>query len=176
MAINSDMKQLARFSQKIKTEYINKKDLETFVDSVKKLGENVVVVDVRDNTFFKTKQGFGPRDLAKTLAAKNIEYMRYKHLGNPYHKHYKTEPEKAKLVYTNYLRVNDDAHATLNELYKHLRLKKTFCLMCYCDTLDPKKCHRFWLREALINKKRERLGFTPTFRIRQYNEEIEVEN
>jgi len=84
MEINNTIKSIARFSQKIKTEYINKRDLETFVDSVKRLGEKVVVVDVRNNTFFKTKQGFGPRELAKTLAASNIEYMRYQHLGNPF--------------------------------------------------------------------------------------------
>jgi len=181
MVINNDIKQLAKFSKKIKTEYINKKDLETFVNSVKNLGEKVVVVDVRNNTFYKTDQGFSPRDLAKTLAAKNIEYLRYKHLGNPFHWHYKDEPEKAKLTYTEYLRVNDDAHAALNDLYKHLRFKKTFCLICYCNTLDPMKCHRFWLREALINKKRERLGFSPTFRVAQWNEnpreeELEAEN
>ena len=181
MEINNDIKQLARFSKKIKTEYINKKDLETFVDSVKNLGEKVVVVDVRNNTFFKTNQGFGPRELVKTLAAKNIEYMRYQHLGNPFHHHYKEEPAKAKLVYTNYLRVDDNAHAELNKLYGQIRFKKTFCLMCYCDTLDSKKCHRYWLREALINKKRERLGFPATFRVHQWNEdptkeETEVEN
>jgi len=181
MEINNDFRKLARFSKKLKTDYINKRDVETFIDSVKKLGEKVVVVDVRENTFFKTKQGFGPRELTKQLAAKNIEYMRYKYLGNPFHKYYKTEPDKAKLVYTTYLRVDDNAHAELNDFYKQLRFKKTFCLTCYCDTLDAMKCHRFWLKEALINKKRECLGLEPTFRVVQWNEdpmkeEIEVEN
>jgi len=73
--------------------------------------------------------------------------------------------ELAKQWYQEYLYNDLHAREDLIELYKKLRFRKTYCLICYCPTNDPKLCHRFWLKEMLINLKREQLGFEGDYKL-----------
>ncbi len=54
------------------------------------------------------------------------------------------------------------------KLFKKIRFRKNYCLICYCRTLDPRICHRFWLKEALVNEKRIKLGFEGNYIIKCY--------
>jgi hypothetical protein len=105
-------KDLARFTQRIATEYITTRDMDNFINCIK--GKKIdVVIDIRWSTYHKTKQGFGPVEFKKHLESNGINYFYIKALGNPFHALY--------------------------------------------DQKEPSMCHRFWLKEALINYKRNKL-------------------
>lgn len=139
----------------------------------------VLVADIRQNP--NVKNMFRPKDLKQMLEANDMEYAHYENLGNPFYKQHLAEknPEKAKIEYINYLKTNEDAKKDFRALYIQFRFKKIICLICYCKTetsyteimeklkekhgsafkpLKPIKkddCHRFWLKAALIQAKRE---------------------
>lgn len=158
MSINALEKRLVRFTQRIKTEYITTRDMDSFINTIK--GKIDVVIDIRWNTYQKTKQGFSPEDFKKQLESNGIGYIYFKILGNPFHGLYdlKKESEQAKKDYLNYLKYHSKASKTFKELASKFRFKKNYCLVCYCNTEDPTMCHRFWLKEALVNYKRSKLG------------------
>jgi len=152
-------KDLARFTQKIATEYINTRDMNNFINCIK--GKKIdVVIDLRWSTYHKTKQGFGPTEFKKHLELNGISYFYIKALGNPFHALYDQkdlESDIAKKDYLNYLKYNSKARKSFQELFSKFRFKKKYCLICYCNTQQPTMCHRFWLKEALINYKRKSL-------------------
>lgn len=65
-----------------------------------------------------------------------------------------TDFEAAKKNYLDYI-LNQQLHV-LSQLIGFIGAtdtpsskNKVFCLICYCPTVDPKLCHRFWLQEVL---------------------------
>lgn len=159
---NKIVKDLARFSKKIRTEYITTRDMESFINAIK--GKIDVVVDIRWNTYHKTKQGFNPEAFKTSLESNGIGYIYYKALGNPFQALYDhKEFDMAKRDYLNYLKYNSKALKTFKELFSKFRFKKNYCLVCYCNTEDPLMCHRFWLKEALANYKRNKLGLPENY-------------
>jgi uncharacterized protein (DUF488 family) len=175
MAINLYKKAaiLKKFVSRVKTEYINSRTMEAFIKQIK--GKIDVVIDVRYNTFFK--RDFSPRKFKVALEANKIEYEYIQDLGNPYYRKFKEDFRKAKRAYLNYLRKNVYIKSnkaellpcnSLESLFKKIAHKKdcktkVFCLICYCDTENPALCHRFWLKEALINRKRKELGMSENY-------------
>ena len=156
------IKKLARFTQKIETEFlIGKKPME-LIQSLKEKKVNVVV-DIRWWSVFPLY--FNPLNLQLLLAKNKIEYVQFQSLGNPsvLRKRAGNDYKLAKELYQQYINSDPKSKDKFSELYKKIRFKKIYCLICYCNTLDPKFCHRFWLREALINAKRIKLGFEGNF-------------
>lgn len=157
-----DLTALVRFTQKIHTEYITTRDMETFINAIK--GKVDVVIDIRWNTYHKSNQGFNPKAFKTSLESVGINHSYFKALGNPFHALYDLkEFDKAKRDYLNYLKYNSKAKKTFNELFSKFRFKKHYCLVCYCNTEDPLMCHRFWLKEALINYKRKNMDLPETY-------------
>ncbi len=157
-------KKLAKFTQKIKTTYLKGVKPEAFIENLKKLEINVVV-DIRAWSIYPLY--YYPKNMKKLLEENGIEYIRYKALGNPseLRKRAGENFELGKQLYLEYLIKDLRAKESLIELYKNLRFRKTYCLICYCPTFDPKLCHRFWLKEMLINLKREQLGFEGDYKL-----------
>jgi hypothetical protein len=146
---------MKQFRDHLKTEYINTRDLAEFLSIIEEQNINFII-DIRYNTFFKTNQGFNPKSLKQVTKIHKIKYLYIQDLGNPSHKN-RDNLEEAKTSYSNYLNnitgVYEYLHPKdkLEKLYfliKNLIPKYTFCLICYCE--PPKECHRFWLKEKLI--------------------------
>lgn len=152
-------KDLARFTQKIETEYITTRNMDNFINCIK--GKKIdVVIDIRWSTYYKKDQGFNLKEFKKHLESNGITYFYIKALGNPFHALYNQKDLErgiTKKDYLNYLKYNSKARKSFQELFSKFRFKKRYCLICYCDTEEPTMCHRFWLREALINYKRNKL-------------------
>ena len=128
-----DLTALVRFTQRIHTEYITTRDMETFINAIK--GKIDIVIDIRWNTYHKTKQGFNPEAFKKCLESNGIGYSYYKALGNPFKALYNLkEFDIAKRDYLNYLKYNSKAKKSFKELFSKFRFKKNYCLVCYCNT------------------------------------------
>lgn len=180
-------RKLVRFSHKVKTTHINGKKLPQFLGELEALkdqfkidyygkkdaldlADKIMVVDIRHNTFYKTKQGFGPANLKEHLRRIDIDYTYIKSLGNPFHKTIK-DMKECKKAYQTYLdkeafQTNGaviNPHKAFTNLYKLLRKRVLIVLICYCE--PPKPCHRNWLREKLIQKKREDIGLEGNYEI-----------
>jgi len=167
---NVIIRNLRKFIERIKTEHINERTMASFINEIK--GKVDVVIDIRYNTFFKRNQGFKPEIFQIILATHNIEYFYFQDLGNPYHKKNQDKPIKAKQDYLKYLEKRLFARSNKPDLQPHHILthlfnkiahskdyqSKNFCLICYCATTNPSECHRFWLKEKLINMKRTELN------------------
>lgn len=152
------IKKLTRFTQKIQTEYLIGVKPKQLIQRLKEKKVNVVV-DIRWWSVFPDY--FNPLNLRILLTKNKIEYVQFQGLGNPsvLRKQAGKNHKLAKELYQKYIDSNSKAEDQFLELYKKIRFKKNYCLICYCRTLDPRICHRFWLREALINWKRINLGF-----------------
>jgi hypothetical protein len=143
------------------------------------LGSILYLIDIRYDTFYKSKrvlpknkeQWFGPEHLEKIFKGnEKIQYRYCQALGNPkkIRETYKNNLNKQKELYLQYIKSNHKDYNSKNafeRLYAIAMQKKPIfqvCLMCYCE---PKKefCHRFWLREALLQKyyKINDLGHAP---------------
>ena len=123
-----------------------------------------VVVDIRESTFYKSKEGFHPNQFKENQERYDRKYVYIQELGNPYHKKLQAEvkaaqknekkllfiDEKGKALYLDYLQqenveINDkirNPFAALKKLYKqiaHTREGKSlrFCFICYCDVEKP---------------------------------------
>lgn len=156
------IKKLARFTRKIQTEFIKGIKPDKFMKNLKR--KNIdVVVDIRWWSVYPTY--FAPKNIRDLLAAHDIEYIRYRELGNPSKLRHEAREnfQLAKELYLNYIIKDFKARQMFLDLFKKIRFKKNYCLICYCQTLDPKLCHRFWLKEALVNAKRLTLGFGGNF-------------
>lgn len=171
-------KALKRYVSKIRTEYINGRDMDAFINIIKnRIGGKIVIVDIRWSTFYKSKQSFSPAKFKNILAANDIGYVRNHTLGNPLKKESLTldGPAVAKQKYIKYLRNDEKAIEAFNALHKLLRFNKIYCLICYCQTEDPLQCHRFWLKEELINRKRIELGFTGDYLLQKIKKREVIE-
>lgn len=142
------LKAKLELEQRILTEYINTRKLDDFLEILKEKRIDMVI-DVRWNTLNKSKEGFNPENLRQFLAENGIEYKYIHKLGNP--SKFRKETEnflKLKEKYIGYIR-------DLEDLEKLVKLvndnKKVYCFICYCETVDEEKCHRFWLREYILS-------------------------
>jgi len=134
--------------ERILTEYINTRKLDDFLEVLKEKRIDMVI-DIRFGTYNKTKQGFNPKNLKQFLIENGIEYKHIRKLGNPseFRKKIK-DPLKLKEKYIDYIKDLEE----LDELVKLINNnKKIYCFICYCNTFNEKECHRFWLREYILN-------------------------
>jgi len=156
------IKKLARFTQKIKTEFLVGKTPMELIQSLKMKKVNIVI-DIR--SWPENPVYFEPLKLQLLLIKNKIEYIQFQALGNPIvlRRQAGENYELAKELYQKYIISAPKAKDQFLELYKKIRFKKIYCLICYCNTNDPRICHRFWLRESLINAKRINLGFEGNF-------------
>ncbi len=134
--------------QRILTEYINTRKLDDFLEVLKEKRIDMVI-DIRDNTYNKSKQGFNPKNLKQFLAENGIEYKYIHKLGNPskFRKEIK-DLLKLKEKYIEYIKNLEELQELVNLVNNN---KKIYCLICYCNTLNESECHRFWLREYILN-------------------------
>jgi uncharacterized protein (DUF488 family) len=174
MSEQEKMKEWVKFYRRLKTMGVNGLSQNDLVLMCKKLLEQasfefsyqqkkeritlatkVLVADVRQNP--NVKECFRPKDLELALEANGIEYKRYPSLGNPFYREKDLKPGEIKKKYLNYLRTNEQAKKEINDLLSEFEFQKIIVLICYCKSQT--ECHRFWLREVLINKMRARLNF-----------------
>lgn len=147
-----------------------------------------VVFDVRQSYYYKATEGFKPTELKETLSKEGITYFYSSTLGNPFHRDFQAKfksaqnniellkkiNQEAKDTYLEYIKKEFD-HKDQKDLFPQEKFKtlfklvahtkglksRTFCLLCYCKY--PQDCHTYWLIEAIINKRREELGFDPQY-------------
>lgn len=171
MGIDRKYKELAKFFKKIKTAYL----VDTLPSQlIKKLQEQEVdvVIDVRATV--RTPMIYMPKYFEDILSLVGVGYIRYQKLGNPskLRKEVGDNYLLAKSKYLEYIAENKKSKAQLNELFKRFRFKKNYCLVCNCKTLDVKLCHRFWLKELLINLKRTNLGFSEVIELENFDQKL----
>jgi uncharacterized protein (DUF488 family) len=141
-------------SERIITEFINTRKLDDLLKSLK-LEKVDMVIDIRWNTYHKSKQGFSPENLKIFLKENDIDYIYIHRLGNPKNFRDKfirdgfTDFKLLKKAYINYVNGSLTLRSLINLINKDDR---KYCLICYCNTLNEEECHRFWLRDFLINK------------------------
>lgn len=156
------IKKLAKFTQKIKTEYLIGVNPNQLIEKLEKK-EIDIVVDIRWWSVYPVY--FAPLNLRILLTKNNIKYIRFQALGNPsvLRKQARKNFELAKELYHRYINSEPKAKEQFLELFKKIHFRKNYCLICYCE--PPKPCHRFWLKEAIINKKRIKLGFEGNYEL-----------
>lgn len=164
-------KELAKFTQKIKTTYIKGVKPEEFTKTLERLKINVVV-DIRYWSLYPTY--FSSRFMKDLLEIHGIEYLKCKALGNPSSLRKRAGENfiYAKQLYQDYVLGNPESKQELSKLFKQFRFRKNYCLICYCPTLDIKLCHRFWLKELLINLKRKSLGFSEVIELQNFTQKL----
>ena len=191
-SLTKNQRKLIQFSKKIQTIGIKNLTLEQFINSLKKiletnvlkifsngqhstykLGDTIVIVDIRQSVIYKAEEGFGPEKL-KTELEKNgmeylhygMEYLHYNYLGNPRYKDKDKKnisPDEIKQFYLQYIKTGE-AQRTFIDLFNRIDSKhphKIYCLLCYCTNYVL--CHRAWLKQALVNEKRMQLGLEPDY-------------
>lgn len=171
MGIDKKYKELTKFYQKIKTMYL----IDTLPSQlIKKLQEQEVdvVIDVRATV--RTPMIYMPKYFEDILSIVGIGYIRFQKLGNPskLRKEVGDNYLLAKSKYLEYIAEKKKSKAQLDKLFKSFRFKKNYCLVCNCKTLDVKLCHRFWLKELLINLKRTNLGFSEKIILENYTQKL----
>ncbi|HUW90843.1 MAG TPA: DUF488 domain-containing protein [Candidatus Nanopelagicaceae bacterium] len=166
--------ELAKFTKKIKTTYIKGVKPEEFTKTLEKLKVNVVV-DIRYWSLYPIY--FSPKFMRDLLEIHGIEYVKYKALGNPSSLRRRAGENfiYAKQLYQDYVLGNPESNHDFLDLFKQFRFRKNFCLICYCPTFDVKLCHRFWLKELLINVKRQSLGFSEVIELQNYAQKLTPE-
>ena len=171
MGIDRKYKELAKFTQKIKTTYIKGITPEVFTKTLENLKVNVVV-DIRHWCLYPIY--FSPKFMKDLLEIHGIEYLHYKNLGNPSRLRKRAGENfiLAKKLYQDYVFGNPESNQELIKLYKLFRFRKNYCLICYCPTNDIKLCHRFWLKELLINLKRKNLGFLEEIILENFTQKL----
>lgn len=179
------------FRKSIRTVYINTKTVSDLTDYLELLlannyfehkvakrskfllGNSVLLVDIRQNTYYKSSrlfkdnadQWFEPANLTKYFTSfKKIDYVYCKALGNPKKIRDTKKPNLSKTAYLAYIQNHIEQKKAINRLYNvanRSRNKIILVLMCYCEP-DKNFCHRFAVLEQLVNMKREALGLEPT--------------
>jgi hypothetical protein len=135
---------------------INGLDREHALDLLEEHGVNLVF-DVRWNTFFKSKQGFGPDGFKHAAKKRGITHYYVKSLGNPFHGK-DLDPIVMKAKYMKFLDEWCWHHYPSGKDYfprkKIDKIKKVLekglkvCFICYCKYPDP--CHTYWILEKLL--------------------------
>ena len=171
MAIDRRYKEVAKFRQKIETTYIKGVKPDQFIKTLEKLKVNVVV-DIRYWSLYPIY--FSPKFMKDLLEIHGIEYLHFQKLGNPstLRKRAGENCELAKQLYQNYVTNNPESRQELVKLYKLFRFRKNYCLICYCPVIDVKLCHRFWLKELLINLKRKNSGFSEMITLENFTQKL----
>jgi uncharacterized protein (DUF488 family) len=159
---------VAKVFRKIDQTYLKGIKPEQFIKTLE--SKNIdCVIDIRFWSVYPTY--FNPKNMEKLLEIHEIEYKQFQELGNPSSLRKRAKDfRKAKKLYTEY--VKTEADDELTTLVNLMRFNKRYCLICYCPTEDPRKCHRFWLIELIMNKYREKLGLDPIFDINNYHRAV----
>ncbi len=165
---------LAKFTKKIKTTHIKGVKPEEFTKTLERLKVNVVV-DIRYWSLYPIY--YSPKFMKDLLKIHGIEYVKYKALGNPSSLRKRAGENfiYAKQLYQDYILGNPESHHAFLDLFKQFRFRKVYCLICYCPTYDVKLCHRFWLKELLINLKRKNLGFSEVIELQNFTQKLTPE-
>jgi len=160
---------VAKVFRKIDQTYIKGIKPEQLLETLEKK-EIDCVIDIRFWSVFPVY--FNPKNMETLLKNHNIEYKQFQELGNPssLRKRAGKDFRKAKKLYTEY--VKTEAEDELRTLVNLMRFNKRYCLICYCPTEDPRKCHRFWCIELIMNEYREKLGLDPIFNIINYHRAV----
>jgi len=113
-----------------------------------------VVVDVRFG--YKYPVYFFPTELSRFLQAHDILFLSRQTLGNPWilRQQAGTDFVKMKALYLQHLE-QPSQQAAIGLLLEYMRSHPPdwiYCLICYCPTEDPNLCHRFWLREYILQR------------------------
>lgn len=146
--LNKELKTNLRLEQRILTEYINTRKLDDFLGILEEKGIDMVI-DIRWNTLNKSKEGFNPENLRQFLEKNGIEYKYIHKLGNPSEFRKETkDPFKRKELYDNYIKDLEELQYLIKMVNSN---NKIYCFICYCNTLCENECHRFWLREYILD-------------------------
>lgn len=129
----------------IVTEYTNTRNVVQLVDAVRSHGANITVVDVRWSTYYPVDGRFRPETLGPAFQRAGFNYTYRHELGNPF-KNMKDMNEMRRM----YVKQTTATKSFLDVVSMVSDGNTIVCLICYCKTTDPGKCHRFWLREAII--------------------------
>jgi len=171
MGIDKKYKEVAKFRQKIETTYIKGVKPDQFIKTLERLKVNMVV-DIRYWSLYPIY--YSSKFMKDLLETHGIEYIRFQKLGNPTVLRNRAGEnfELAKQLYQNYVTHNPESKQELVKLYKLFRFRKKYCFICYCPVTDVKLCHRFWLKELLINLKRTNLGFSEKIILENYTQKL----
>lgn len=147
---------------KIETAYLKGRKPEDLLKVLQEKHVNVVV-DVR--WWYQYPTYFHPKELNRFLLANKILFAGKQTLGNPSALRHQAGADfvKAKALYLQHLE-EPSTQASLEFLLEFIRNHPcdwVYCLICYCPTEDPNLCHRFWLRDYILQ--RERLDFENEF-------------
>jgi len=142
---------------------INKKTMHMTNEALHEEKVNVVI-DIRESTFYKSKQGFHPDQFVENQAQNDRQYFYIQAFGNPDHKQLQEDvkaaknnkkkllaiDEKGRALYLDYLQqekveINKKVRNPLNalkDLYKRIAHSREytslkFCFICYCDVEKP---------------------------------------
>jgi len=169
--LDKKYKDLAKFTQKFTTTHLKGVKPAQFIEALENLNVNVII-DVRFWNIYPLY--YHPKNMKDLLEIHGIEYKLFQKLGNP------SELRKragnnflfAKRLYQDFIQNKPEPRKQFLELFKLSRFNKTYCLICYCPTNDPKLCHRFWLKELLINYKRMQLGLSGYIEIQNLTQKL----
>lgn len=130
------------------TEYLKTRSLMGFISLMRDQHVDTVV-DIRFGTRWPVY--FRPDNLQNELRKSAIIYLPLHSLGNPsrLRKQAGSDFRLAKKLYLDHIKNKIEL-----ELLKRLisDSDEKFCFICYCNTTDEQKCHRFWLKEAIENE------------------------
>lgn len=136
------------------TEYLNGRKPADFVKLMKDQQVDSVI-DVRFSAKYPEYFTY-PNIHALMRKEGNYKTVTYQPLGNPSWNRppKQTDWNIAKKTYLEYIQTKQAYYLRnlVNWVSGELVKNKTFCLICYCPTTDPRLCHRFWLQEFLITK------------------------
>lgn len=164
-------KDLAKFTQKFTTTHIKGVKPDQFIETLESLNVNTVI-DVRFWNIYPLY--YHPKNMKDLLEIHGIEYALFQKLGNPTMLRGRAGNNFlfAKRLYQDFIRNKPESRKQFLELFKLSRFNKIYCLICYCPTNDPKLCHRFWLKELLINYKRVQLGLSGDIEVQNLTQKL----
>jgi len=124
-------------------------DLDDFIATLKLAGVEVLV-DIRDRAQSR-RRGFSKTALAGALNQADMEYLHFRHLGDPKEGREAARRGDWKAFRAIFTKVMDSEEAkfALNEV-QNLASKYSICLMCY--ERDEKTCHRKIVSDYLETK------------------------
>lgn len=169
--LDKKYKDMSKFTQKFTTTHLKGVKPAQFIETLEDLGVNVVI-DVRFWNIFPLY--YNPKNMKDLLEIHGIEYELFQKLGNPtkIRKRASNNFTLAKQLYQDFIKNTPGPRKQFLELFKLSRFNKRYCLICYCPTNDSKLCHRFWLKELLINYKRMQLGLSGDYEVQNLTQKL----